>query len=399
MRPVPSLLPAAVIAVAVVLAPLPSTAQPAAGSPAAVTAGERNVYSAGAQVRPAGPIAGDFMGAGGRVIVDQAIGGDASLAGGAIDLRAPVTDDVRAIGGDVTIESSIGGELFASGGNVTLRPGASVARAAQIHAGNVVMEGRLDGELRASGQKVTINGEVRGDVRVTAGEVELGPQARLGGSLTYTSGSELKRAAGATVAGAVTRQAGDAAARPGSDPTVPAGPGARIAGAVMSYLALLACAAVFLLLVPVFSAHAAQRVRASPWLALAVGFGTLVAVPVLAVLLFLTLLGIPLGLAVLALYPVLLLAGFLVGVAFVARLLPPALRKPAAEGFRARIAWFALALLLVMLAGWVPVVGGIVLGLLTLAGIGACVLELYGRRKGHAAPAPLLADAAPVRSA
>lgn len=388
MLAAPSLL-AAAIAVAGALFTPSATAQATSNRvPATVTSGERNVYSAGGQVRPAGPVAGDLMAAGGRVVVDQPVGGDAFLAGGTIDVRAPVTDDVRAIGGDVTIESTIGGELFASGGNVTLRPGASVARAAQIHAGNVVMEGRLDDELRASGQKVVINGEVRGDVRVTAGEVELGPQARLGGSLTYTSGSEVKRAAGATVAGAVTREAGDAAARTGRDPVEPAGPGARVAGAVLSYLALLACAAVFLLLVPAFSAHAAQRVRASPWLALAVGFGTLVAVPVLAVLLFITLLGIPLGLAVLALYPVLLLAGFLVGVAFVARLLPPALRKPAAEGLRARIAWFAGALLLVMLAGWVPVVGGIVIGLLSLAGVGACVLELYGRRKGHAAPVP-----------
>jgi hypothetical protein len=172
-----------------------------------------------------------------------------------------------------------------------------------------------------------------------------------------------------------------------------------IAGGARSYLALLASAAVFLLLVPVFGTQAALRVRATPGLALGIGFGALVAVPVLAVLLFITLLGIPLGLAVLALYPVLLLTGFIVGVLSVARLLPAALKKPVPSGYQATVGWFALALLLVLLVGSVPVLGGLLVGLVSLAGIGACVLELYGRRQArHAGAAPAVVDSVPPRS-
>ena len=79
----------------------------------------------------------------------------------------------------------------------------------------------------------------------------------------------------------------------------------------------------------------AGRIRASPWAALGVGFGTAVAAPVLAVRLFITLLGIPVGIALLAL--------------LVAR---------------------------------VPFLGGSLAALLGLAGVGACVLELHARRKG-----------------
>jgi hypothetical protein len=183
------------------------------------------------------------------------------------------------------------------------------------------------------------------------------------------------------VTGGITRRAMDGSPGQGAARAPqPPGPGAFIAGGIMSFLALLACGAVFLLLLPAFGRHAADRVRTSPWLALAVGFAMLVAVPVLAVLLFITLLGIPLGLAVLALYPVMLLAGFVLGVLFIAGRLPAALRKQPPARFGASVGWFALALFLVMAAGAVPVAGGIAVGLLSLAGIGALVLEIYRRR-------------------
>jgi hypothetical protein len=169
-----------------------------------------------------------------------------------------------------------------------------VAGPARLYGAAVTIDGRIDGNLNAGAQKITINGEVRGDAHVDGGEIVLGPQARIGGVLSYASEAELKKAETATVAGGITRREVGGRAGAARTPQRP-GPGAVIAGGVMSFLALLACGAAFLLLLPVFGRHAATRVRASPWLALAVGFAMLVAVPVLAVLLFITLLGIPLG--------------------------------------------------------------------------------------------------------
>lgn len=340
----------------------------------------RNIYIAAGQVRPAAPVQGDLHAAGGRVILDQPVGGDAALVGGSVDVRAAVGDDARVAGGDISIESSVGGELFATGGNLTLTRAATVAGAARLYGGNISIEGRIDGPLHASAQKVTINGEVRGPVHLAAGQIELGPQARLGAGLSYASDAELKRAEGAVVTGPITRDVAAPRDRPRSEPK-PAPPGLPWIGSLLSFLALLACAAVLILVVPAFASQAADGVKTAPWLALAIGFAAVVAVPILAVLLFITILGIPLGIVVLALYPVLLLAGFLVGVLFLARLVPSALRQPHATSFAAAMGYFALALLAVMLIGWVPVAGVVLVCLLSLAGIGACVLELYGRRK------------------
>ncbi len=356
-------------------------------TPAWAQGATRNVYSAGGQVRPQAPVEGDFVAAGGRVILDQPVRGDAALVGGSVDVRAPVGDDLRVAGGDVSIESTVGGELFAAGGNIRLAKAARVAHAAKAYGASITIDGKVDGPLDASAQKITLNGEVGGDARLVAEQVELGPTARIAGALSYTSGSELKKADGATIGGAVTREQRAAGERDERAERRWQG-GRRMTswgGSLLGYFALLACAAVFMLVFPVFSQRASDTVQSSPGLALAVGFGALVAVPVLAVLLFITVLGIPLGLTVLALYPLLLLVGYLVGVLFIARLAQAALRKDAPSTLGWRIGFFALALLLVMLVGRVPFVGGLALGVIAVLGIGACLLDLYRRRQ---APAP-----------
>jgi cytoskeletal protein CcmA (bactofilin family) len=357
----------------------------------------RNVYAAGGQVRPSGQVQGDYTAAGGKVIVDHAVGGDVSLAGGSVDVRAPVSDDVRAVGGDVSIESTVGGELFAAGGNVSLTPAAAIARGATLYGSSVGVDGRVGGDLKATAQKVTINGEVRGNARVVAEDIELGPQARIGGALSYSSRSELKKAEGATIAGGVTRdvEVTGREGRRGPEGTWSwdgsARGGASWVGTFMSFLALLAFAAIFLLLLPRFGEQASDRIRATPWLALALGFASLVAVPILALLLFVTLLGIPLAIAVMALYPALMLAGFVVAVLFIARLLQAALRQAAPQTFPKIMGYFGAALLMTLLVAKVPFVGGLVVGLLGLAGVGGCVLELYGRRR-HGPPGTVAAE-------
>lgn len=345
---------------------------------------DRNVYAGGGRVRPQGPVNGDFTAAGGRVIVDQPVAGDALLAGGSVDVRAPVGDDLRAVGGDLSIESTVGGELFASGANIAFTRSASVGRGAIFYGSSVAVDGRIDGNLRATGRKITIDGEVRGNARLVAEEIELGPKARIGGGLSYASKSELKKAEGASIAGALTREPESANTR--SPDThwewEASARGPSWVGRIMSFLALLAVAAIFLLLVPRFGAQAARRIQSSPWLALGVGFGTVVAVPVLAALLFVILLGIPLAIVLLALYPALMLAGFVVGVLCIGDLLAAALRKEAPRGFAGSMRYFALGLLLTLLAASLPMVGALLVGLLGLAGVGACVLELYGRHNG-----------------
>ena len=117
--------------------------------------------------------------------------------------------------------------------------------------------------------------------------------------------------------------------------------------------------------------------------------GRLVGVPALAVLLVITSLGIPLGIAAFALYPLLLLMGCLTGALFVAQRAGHALRPSGAQAtFGSTIGLIALAPLILMLIGHLPAVGPLTVLVTPVLGLGACVIEWYRRRQvPPAAPA------------
>ena len=344
-----------------------------------------NTYAAGGQVRTSLAVAGDFVAAGGRVLVDQPVRGDATLAGGSVDVSAPVGDDVRAAGGDVSINSTVGGELVASAGNITLTRNSRIAHAASLFAGNVVISGKVAGPLSVRAQTVVIDGELNGDARLVADHIKLGPAAKIGGALSYTSATELERADGAVIAGVITREGGTRAqqrsegGREGPGEMQSHGPSWQ--AWLVIFLALLACSAAFLFLFPTFIVNAAEFIKQTPSISLGIGFSTLLAVPLLATVLFTTVLGIPLAIAVMALYPALMLLGFVVGVGYIARIVMTRTFKNSTHSFGAMLGYFAMALLLTLLIAQIPFVGFWVVIILALVGLGGSVRSVYQRSR------------------
>lgn len=351
-----------------------------------------NVYLAGGHVRPTAPVEGDLMAMGGKVVVDQDVKGDATLAGGSIEVRAPIGDDLRAVGGDVGIASAVGGELFATGGNVTLSRTAQIGGGAQCFGGTVTLDGKIDGQLEVEAQKIILNGTVTGDADLRAQDIELGPDARIDGALHYAAAGEMRRAPGALITGAVTREDSMMGRRDGNPNrywqrqlTVNRPPWVA---SVLPFFGLLAFSAVLMLVFPTFATRAADAVGTSPWLALAVGFGALAGVPAFAGLLFISLLGIPLGIGVLALYPALLMLGYIVGVLFVSRRMLLAMHKAPSASFAVTMGFLALTLVLVLLLGRLPFIGALCMAFITLVGVGASVLALPRRRPAQPTTPP-----------
>jgi cytoskeletal protein CcmA (bactofilin family) len=341
---------------------------------------DRNLVLAGGSVSPPKPVPENFVAGAGRIVIDQPVGKDAIVAGGAIDVRAPVARNLRAAGGSITVDNAVGGSAALAGGEVRISRRATIGGSARIFGGTITIDGQVDGPLRASAERIVINGEVSGDVRAAAEEIVLGPGATIGGSLDYVSAKEVTRAEGATIGGAVTRKEPGAK---GADEDVPhVSRGASIVGAVVSFLALLGCGALFLAAAPIFSVETPDRIKSTPWKALGIGLLAVIGVPLLAVLFVLTIVGIPVGLTLLMLYPIALLLGFVVGTLFVGNAGAGLLRRPPPPTIAAAIGYFATALVVVMLVAQVPRVGGLLLFLLILLGVGAFFVELYRRMKG-----------------
>jgi hypothetical protein len=128
--------------------------------------------------------------------------------------------------------------------------------------------------------------------------------------------------------------------------------------------------------------------RAAPGRTLALGAASLVLTPIIAFVLFVTVLGWLLGLVVLAGYVFGVLLSGLIGLLIVVQVLrgrfrpPPPAGGAAGSGGWATVVLLLLVLVALMLAQQVPLLGGLFSGLLVLAGFGALTALVTGRATG-----------------
>lgn len=160
----------------------------------------RNLYTAGAAVTINGNIAGDLTAAGGTVTVVGGVEKSALLAGGTLNLVGDFGSNVKLIGGNVTVTGKVGGDLAIAGGNISVTGKSEIAGDAIIAGGNVIIDAPVNGSIHVLGGNVTINGKVRGGVYVQAGQqLTFGPQAEVGGKITYKGPKQAVVQAGAKI--------------------------------------------------------------------------------------------------------------------------------------------------------------------------------------------------------
>jgi cytoskeletal protein CcmA (bactofilin family) len=312
----------------------------------------------------------DTFVAGDSARISQAVKGDLVAVGGTLRIDAAGSQDLYAGGGQVEFDGSLARNARIAGGSVSIGPKARIGGNASLAGGRVEMLGSIGGYLQAAGGRVFIDGRVDGDVEAAAGELELGPQARIGGKLRYRGGAPLKQDAAAQVQGGIERL------------EVPERRAAKRSAAPVAFgfwtLGLMFMAAVLVAALPNFFARVADAARGRLGWSLLAGFVALAAIPAAALVLLVTVVGIPLAGLTVLLYLALLLVGYVAaGIA----LGDVALKRwqagrAAHKGWRALAA--ALGVLAIGLAALIPWLGALIAFLALLAGMGALLLQLKG---------------------
>jgi len=345
----------------------------------------------------------DYFNAGGDVELDKRIEGDTALAGGRIAVRGPVKGDVLLAAGDINVTDTVGQNLYAAGGSialsgqvagnarlaggqVTISHRGGIAGKASIAAASVQMAGRVGRYLAVYAESVRIEGEVGDDLRIVARYVEIGPEAKIGGKLIYRSPQAAQIAPSAVIAGGVTQLE---MAWPG-DKVHSIARAATWISLFVLLLSLLLVGAIMILAFPEFSVDTARVMRSDPWKALGLGFA-LLCLPVAAALFLVSVIGVPLGVALLLFYPVMLLFGYITGALFLGDAAGLWVARRRARTFTPRWRYLALAvaLFVLLLVSEIPFVGGIAHFLVLLFGLGGFWICAYRRYlRGSPPPGP-----------
>jgi cytoskeletal protein CcmA (bactofilin family) len=341
-----------------------------------------DLYVGAGTVSIAGTVNGDATVAGGTVSVRGTVNGSLNVAGGTVDVLGDVTGAVRVSGGTVSIAGSVGRDVVLFGGTATIESGAEIGGDLAGATGTLTVGGTVGGDLLAGAGTIEIIGTVNGSVDVGVGMLTLAPSAVVGGDLTYTSEEEATIADGAQIGGEVERREPEAVDDGG--PTIADNP-------VVSYLGLLLGMLLLgwglLAVRPRLALGSAEALRTAPLVVLGIGFGALIGQFVLFGLLILVgalvaaLVG-PLGGAFFLAAIVLLL---LIVLLILLSAVPLAMAigravLPNASSYLAYLAGAAILCLVLIVAGYVPVLGGVLFLLVWILGLGAFIVYSWRTR-------------------
>jgi cytoskeletal protein CcmA (bactofilin family) len=291
----------------------------------------------------------------GEVVVEQGeVESEVSTPVGNVRVDGIVEGDVKAGMGDVVVTGEVEGDIHAGRGDVEVY-------------------GPVGGDIEAGFGDVYVYDRVEGNIEVGRGDLELKDRGLVLGEVSL-GGGEIRGNKDA-VEGAVLTDV-----RPDMDHDSDGFGIPSLVGWVFGTAAFVACAVLLAVLVPGPLLVAARRAEESPGWSLVLGVGSVPAVVVFAVVLAVSIVGIPLLLLLAPAYLALVFFGALVAAYFVGR------RVVFATGhYRGGHALAAMVGALILALGYlIPVVGGLLLYGLALLGTGASILALVSRRRPRA---------------
>ncbi|MBI2942091.1 MAG: polymer-forming cytoskeletal protein [Chloroflexi bacterium] len=311
-----------------------------------------------------GTVNGDVFAAAQSVTINGAVAGDLLAASQHVAVAGRIGGDVRAASQYLTVTGVVAHNLTAAAQFLSLTPSGQIGGSWMSAGATTTLDGTVGRDVTVSGDRLDIRGRVGRDVQATVDALAIAPSAQVRGGLTYTSWEPQPVPPG-TVAGEVAHRPRPAERQRAESP--------------VSFLSLIWLAGNLILgvllvwLLPRPAMALRTAIDRGPLLSLGIGLVALIGGPLIAILLAITLVGLPLALLTLVAYLLGLLVGWIItGYALghlIGRLVERQWHRRVAEGWLVMVGLLALYLLTL-----VPYLGGLVALVAILLGLGAWVL-------------------------
>jgi len=338
---------------------------------AAGTSTPDDVYAFASKVDIAGKVVGDVLAAGGQVSVSGPVTQDVMLTGGNVTFSGKAGDDLMAAGGSVTVSGSVAEDATITGGQITFAKDSKVTRDLLVAGGSIALDGGIGRNAKIAGSKVELDGPIGGSVEVDADQLTVGPNAVIKGDLTYTAKQKPRISPLAKIMGKTIEKPMPARPKP------MCALGCKAAWWFLRLAMLLVAGLVVIALAPKAAERAADAVFGRFWLSLLVGFLFLTVVPIAAVIVMCTVLGLPLGLILFAAY----LISVYLSRAFVGLAIGRWLFKRFGNESASPYLGLLVGLIILWLLIAIPFVGKLIHLVALLVGLGAFVTARYTMMK------------------
>ena len=321
-------------------------------------------YGLGNNVAISGEVESDLLTLGGDLSVNGKVGADLLALTGRADIAGVVGDDVRIVAGDVIVSGEISGDLVVMAGSLKVLSTANIAGDVMFFGSEANISGVVAGNILGKSESIRIDGEVKGGVDIGTGELVLGDRANIAGDVEYVSLKELTRAQNSQVGGEVLK----------NDPIITY-ESTLLKSVIIPFLVTLFAALVWYLFLRRFLTQTVRYSQNNPLRSLLVGFGIFFLLPIAALILMMSTLGLLLGIILLFTYLVLLTSAFVTSGVIAGSYIARFSSKSYAHDIH--IMYVVLGVFLMHILLYIPVVGPLVLIAVILTSLGALSTRLY----------------------
>ncbi len=318
----------------------------------------QNYYAAGEKIEIYGTINGDLFLAASEVVIDSAnINGDIFVVSEKLVVKNKINGSIRAVvAKEFELNAEVVKNVFVLGSSLKVAETAQIAQHLTFWGSNLEFNGKVGQNLEGGMENLSVNGQVGANVDVylsprDEANLQLTDKALVSGSVFYRALTTAQVAENAQILGALN-----------FEKWTQKFPEKNIFdhlwSAVVTFFSMLVVGMVLFYLWPGFFSHNFATLRKQSWKTLLFGFLFLFLTPFVALLLMFTVIGLPVGLMILAawvvfLYLAAILSAWLLG-------------KFIKNKFLAKYPWskmhiLAFGIVVYLLIGTVPFLGWLLL--------------------------------------
>ncbi|MEN3003930.1 polymer-forming cytoskeletal protein [Dehalobacterium formicoaceticum] len=345
-----------------------------------VVSAEKNVkgpgFYSGSTVHLQGNIDGTTFAAGQSVIVDGIINGDLIVAGQYVHINGKVTGNIYAAAQNLEIKGAVTGDVFGVGQMATVTSDALLSRDVFLAGETVTFSGAAGRQLFVGVNRMILQGTVGDNANIAAENISIQDSAVIKGNLNYNSANEALISSQAQITGERNwHKSSPGQAKDEKRPMMP------WQGALMNMLWSIASALLLWFVIKIWRPEAwaktTRTITQQPLKTIGVGALVLILTPIVAILLMVTMIGIPLGIILGLIYSVSLYLAKIVVAIFIGAWVANKFSWPEKH----KGVWLALlGLVIYSVASIIPWVGFPVILITLLTGLGAIALS-FGRPK------------------
>jgi cytoskeletal protein CcmA (bactofilin family) len=337
-----------------------------------------DLYLFGEVITVSGIVTGDAILFGREVVVDGNIMGSLLVFAETVRINGNVAGTVRGGANGFSFHGSSGRDLMIMANSITVS--GPVGQDLFAAASNGTITGSVGRDLKSSMNRLVVDGPVGGDIDALVSELVIGPNALVSGKVTYTSETEATVNNQAVIGGTITRL------DPPATQVTSVSAGRKVWSFFRPILSLLFVALLMILLFPAVTKGSALMIGEKPTSSLGTGALIVFVAPIAALILLITVIGIPVSFLSMLLYIVLIYLSRVFAGYFVAELAFKKFGVALHPVLKALIGILVLALMFK-----IPCIGWLVQLAAVIFGSGAFMHYML-HQKSEDEPVPLVAE-------